>query len=67
MRDTRRKTETRVEGEAVSLWGALCGTQSPTLGSQPELKADAQLLSHPGVPETTFLKKAVGVHLPLMI
>ena len=28
----------------------------PGLGSRPELKADAQLLSHPGVPEARILK-----------
>ena len=38
MRDT--------EKEAVSPWGAGC----ETLGSCSELKADAQLLSYPGVP-----------------
>ena len=39
-----------IEGEAGSLQGAPCGAQSWTLGSHPELKADAQPLSHPGIP-----------------
>ena len=29
-----------------------CGTPSPEPGSHPEPKADAQSLSHPGVPMT---------------
>ena len=28
MRDTEREAETQAEGEAGSLWGAGCGTQS---------------------------------------
>ena len=31
MRDTQRKTEIWVEGEAGSLWGTQCGTQSQDL------------------------------------
>ena len=31
------------------------GLDPGTQGSHPELKADAQLLSHPGVPETYHL------------
>ena len=38
------------EGEAGSSQGTWCGTRSQTLGSGPEPKADAQPLSHPGVP-----------------
>ena len=30
------------------------GFDPRTLGSRPELKADAQLLSHPGIPLLTF-------------
>ena len=50
MRDTEREAETQAEGEAGSPQGARCGTRSPDPGSSPELKADAQLLSYPGVP-----------------
>ena len=50
MRDTQREAETQAEGEAGSIQGARCGTRSQDLGSQPEPKADAPLLSHPGVP-----------------
>ena len=50
MRDTEREAETEAEGEAGSMQGARCGTQSPDLVLGPEPKADAQLLSHPGVP-----------------
>ena len=49
MRDTHREAETQAEGEAASLWGARCGTDPRILGSQPEGKAVAQPLSHPGV------------------
>ena len=50
MRDTEREAETEAEGEADSLQGARHGTRSRDMGSHPELKADAQLLSHPGTP-----------------
>ena len=48
MRETQGESETEAEGEAGSLWGAQCGT----LGSRPEPKADAQRLSHTGIPIT---------------
>ena len=50
MGDTERGAETQEEGEAGSLQGARRGTWPQTPGSHPELKADAQLLSHPSVP-----------------
>ena len=50
MRDTERGAETQAEGEAGAPWGAQCETPSGDLGSHPEPKADAQPLSHPGVP-----------------
>ena len=51
MRDIERETETQAEGEAGSSQGAQCRTRSRTPGSRPELKADVQLLSHPGTPK----------------
>ena len=54
MRDTQREAETQAEGEADSLWGARCGTQSRIPGSHPEPKAYAQPLSHPGIPPKVF-------------
>ena len=45
-----RETETQAEGEEGSPHGAQCGTRSWIPGSCPELTADTQLLSHPGVP-----------------
>ena len=52
MRDTKKEAETQAEeGEAGSLQGARCGTRSWDPGSRPEPTADAQLLSHPGVPD----------------
>ena len=44
MRDIERGKDR--EGEAGSMQGARYGTPSQTLRSQPELKADAQPLSH---------------------
>ena len=46
-------------GEADSLWRTWWGTQSPYLGSCPKLKADAQLLSHPGIPITACIFKKI--------
>ena len=40
----------QAEGEAGSLQGAQCGTRSWIPESRPELKAEAQPLSHPGIP-----------------
>ena len=50
MKDTQREAKTQAEGEAGFMQGAQCGTRSWDSGSRPELKADAQPLSHPGVP-----------------
>ena len=50
MKDTEREAETQVGGEAGSSKGARRGAWSRIPGSRPELKADAQPLSHPGVP-----------------
>ena len=50
MRDTERKAETQAEGEGGSLQGANVGLNPGTLGSHSELKADAQPLSHSGIP-----------------
>ena len=54
MRDHERETETQAEGEAGSMQGAQYGTRSWIPGSRPEPKADAQPLSHPGVPTRGF-------------
>ena len=49
-REREREAETQVEGEAGSMQEPDVGLDPRTPGSCPELKADAQLLSHPGVP-----------------
>ena len=49
-----RHRERQAEGEAGSLWEARCGTQSQDPGTRPEPKADAQPLSHPGIPRFFF-------------
>ena len=51
---TQREAETQAEVEAGSPWESNMGFDSRTLGSRPELKADAQPLSHPGVPNLYF-------------
>ena len=43
------------EGESDFLQGAQCETHPENLGSCPELKADAQPLSHPDVPNSVIL------------
>ena len=55
-----REAETQAEGEADSLRGAHAGFHFGTLRSGPELKADAQPLSHPGVPRVKK-KKAITI------
>ena len=50
MRDMQREAETQTEGETGSLWKPDMGLDPGALGSQPELKADAQPLNHPGAP-----------------
>ena len=54
MRDTERQAETQAEGEADSSWGAQWETRSQDSGSRLEMKADAQPLSHPGVPRSVL-------------
>ena len=56
MSKTQRKAETQAEGEAGSMQGADVGLDPRTPGSGPEPKADAQPLSHPGVPNDYFFK-----------
>ena len=50
-----REAETQAEGEGGSLQGTQWGTHPRTPGSRPGSKADAQPLSHPGVPSFYFL------------
>ena len=51
MRD-RERAETQAEGEAGSMQEPDVGLDPRTPGSQPELKADSQSLSHPGTPNS---------------
>ena len=61
LRDTESKAETQAEGEVGSLRRARYGTRSWILRSCPELKADTQPLSHPGVPVPVSLSIRKGV------
>ena len=50
MRDREIGAEIQAEGEAGSLQGARCGTQSPDSRIMPWAEGGAKLLSHPGIP-----------------
>ena len=52
--EREREAENYAEREAVSPPGAQYGTRCQTPGSHPELKAEAQPLSHPGIPDPYF-------------
>ena len=54
MRDIEREAETQAEGEAGSLQGARCSTQSQDPGIMTQSKAEVQPLSHPDAPEPPF-------------
>ena len=56
MGDTQREAETQVEGAAGPHRERDVGLDPHTPGSRPESKADAQKLSHPGVPVKHLLK-----------
>ena len=53
-REREREAETHTKGEAGSMWGARCGTQSWNSRISPGPKAGAKLLSHPGIPYFGF-------------
>ena len=55
MRDTQREADIDREGSRLLIEPDV-GLDSRTLGSCPEPKADAQPLSHPGVPRLTLLR-----------
>ena len=50
MRDTQREAETQAEEEAGFMLEPNVGLNPGTPGSHPEPKADAQPLSHTGIP-----------------
>ena len=53
--ERERERERDAEGEAGSMhWEPDVGFDPGSPGSRPEPKADAQLLSHPGVPGQDF-------------
>ena len=52
--ERHRKAETQAEGEAGSLQGARCSTQSQDPGIMTQSKAEVQPLSHPDAPEPPF-------------
>ena len=51
MRDTERGAQTQAEGEAGSMQGARCGTQSRVSRITPWAEGGTKPLSHPGCPE----------------
>ena len=56
-RNTEREAETYTEGEA----GSLRGSKIPWSG--PELKVDAQPLSHPGIPKVFYILMQEKQHI----
>ena len=60
MRDTERKKQRQRQREKQAPCKAPnVGLDPGTAGSRPQLKADAQLLSHPGVPTIVSLKPRI--------
>ena len=57
MRHTQRETEAEIIGRGRSrvLGEPNVGLDPGTMGSHPELMADAQPLSHPGIPQILAL------------
>ena len=57
MRDTEteREAETQAEGEAGSMQGARCGTQSQVSRITPWAEGGTKLLSYPGCPIRAIL------------
>ena len=62
----RREAETQAEGEAGSMRKPDVGLDPGSPGSHPGPKADAQPLSHPGVPESWVLRDIRGALAVLM-
>ena len=54
MRDTERRQTHRQRKKQASLKEPDVGCDPRTLGSRPGPKADAQLLSHTGIPVVSF-------------
>ena len=60
MRDTQREEEAQAEAEAGSSREPDAGLDPRTPGSHPDPKADAQPLSHPGIPKKfIYLRKSM--------
>ena len=57
--EREREAETQAEGEVPQ---ADVGLDPRVPGSRSGLKADAQPLSHPGVPSCAFFKKILFIH-----
>ena len=51
MRDTKRERRHRQREKQAPCGDPKAGLHPRNLGSRPELKADAQPLSHPGIPK----------------
>ena len=62
MIDTEREAETQTEGEAGSMQGAGCGTQSRNSRITPWTEGRCLIpLSHPGIPNIAVFIKQVSV------
>ena len=54
MRDREREAETQAEGEAGSMQGARCRTQSQVSRIMPWVEGSTKPLNHPGCPPLCF-------------
>ena len=62
MRDTKRESQRHRQREKQApCMEPDAGLDPGTLGSRPELKADSQPLSHPGVPNKQLFKEDVQI------
>ena len=59
MRDTEGGRDTDRGRSQASGWELVVGLHPRTLGSQTELKADTQPLSHPGIPYLSFINAEI--------
>ncbi|CAD7672427.1 unnamed protein product [Nyctereutes procyonoides] len=66
-REREREGERERERERDSPQGTRCGTRSRIPGSHPELKADAQPLSHPGIPGISISNYLRNIHTQMFI
>ena len=63
MRDTHRRAETQVEGEAGFMQGAWCGTWTWESGIMPWAKGRCPTTDHPGIPALSFITYTLSFYM----